>query len=148
MADALRGSMDGAEYKHARVYDPCCGSSGMFVQSMDFIEAHKSDNGNGGKARRDISIIYGKESNYTAWHLAKMNLAIRGMDGQLAPGGTFYNDRHPEMKADFILANRPFNISEWGGERLRDDKRWQFAKPPVGNANLAWVQHFIHHSWD
>jgi type I restriction enzyme M protein len=129
---------------NGRVYDPCCGSSGMFVQSIEFIHAHKSGNGNGGKAKSDIS-IYGQESNYTTWRLAKMNLALRGIDGQIAHGDTFHNDRHPDLKADFILANPPFNISDWGGDRLRDDKRWQFGKPPVGNANFAWVQHIIYH---
>jgi type I restriction enzyme M protein len=129
---------------NGRVYDPCCGSSGMFVQSIEFIHAHKSGNGNGGKAKSDIS-IYGQESNYTTWRLAKMNLALRGIDGQIAHGDTFHNDRHPDLKADFILANPPFNISDWGGDRLRDDKRWQLGKPPVGNANFAWVQHIIHH---
>ena len=127
-----------------RVYDPCCGSSGMFVQSMEFIRAHANGNGNGGKAKADIS-IYGQESNYTTWRLAKMNLAIRGIDGQIAHGDTFHNDRHPDLKADFILANPPFNISDWGGERLRGDKRWQFGDPPAGNANFAWVQHIVHH---
>jgi type I restriction enzyme M protein len=129
---------------NGRVYDPCCGSSGMFVQSVEFINAHKSGNGNGGKAKSDIS-IYGQESNYTTWRLAKMNLALRGIDGQIAHGDTFHNDRHPDLKADFILANPPFNISDWGGDRLRDDKRWQFGKPPAGNANFAWVQHIIYH---
>ncbi len=128
----------------SRVYDPCCGSSGMFVQSVEFIRAHAKGNGNGGKARADIS-IYGQESNYTTWRLAKMNLAIRGIDGQIAHGDTFHNDRHPDLKADFILANPPFNISDWGGERLRDDKRWQYGAPPAGNANFAWVQHIVHH---
>jgi type I restriction enzyme M protein len=127
-----------------RVYDPCCGSSGMFVQSVEFIRAHAQGNGNGGKAKADIS-IYGQESNYTTWRLAKMNLAIRGIDGQIAHGDTFHNDRHPDLKADFILANPPFNISDWGGERLRDDKRWQYGAPPAGNANFAWVQHIVHH---
>jgi type I restriction enzyme M protein len=134
-----------------RVYDPCCGSSGMFVQSIEFIRAHASGNGNpsinSGQARKlkgDIS-IYGQESNYTTWRLAKMNLAIRGIDGQIAHGDTFHNDRHPDLKADFILANPPFNVSDWRGELLRDDKRWQFGKPPVGNANFAWVQHIIYH---
>jgi type I restriction enzyme M protein len=131
-----------------RVYDPCCGSSGMFVQSVEFIRAHAKGNGNGGKAPRgtkpDIS-IYGQESNYTTWRLAKMNLAIRGIDGQIAHGDTFHNDRHPDLKADFILANPPFNVSDWGGERLRDDKRWQYGAPPAGNANFAWVQHIVHH---
>ncbi|MGP1679611.1 MAG: type I restriction-modification system subunit M [Burkholderiales bacterium] len=127
-----------------RVYDPCCGSSGMFVQSVEFIRAHAGGNGNGGKAKADIS-IYGQESNYTTWRLAKMNLAIRGIDGQIGHGDTFHNDRHPDLKADFILANPPFNISDWGGERLRDDKRWLYGVPPTGNANYAWVQHMVHH---
>ena len=131
-----------------RVYDPCCGSSGMFVQSVEFIRAHQSGNGNGGSApqgsKADIS-IYGQESNYTTWRLAKMNLAIRGIEGQIAHGDTFHNDRHPDLKADFILANPPFNISDWGGERLTDDKRWQCGVPPKGNANFAWVQHIVHH---
>ena len=127
-----------------RVYDPCCGSSGMFVQSMEFIRAHASGNGNGGKAKADIS-IYGQESNYTTWRLAKMNLAIRGIEGQIAHGDTFHNDRFPDLKADFILANPPFNVSDWGGERLRGDKRWMFGDPPPGNANFGWVQHIVHH---
>ena len=127
-----------------RVYDPCCGSSGMFVQSIEFIRAHASGNGNGGKARGDIS-IYGQESNYTTWRLAKMNLAIRGIEGQIAQGDSFHHDRHPDLKADFILANPPFNVSDWGGERLADDKRWRYGVPPKGNANFAWVQHMVHH---
>jgi type I restriction enzyme M protein len=127
-----------------RVYDPCCGSSGMFVQSVEFIRAHATGNGNGGRARTDIS-IYGQESNYTTWRLARMNLAIRGIDGQIAHGDTFHNDRHPDLRADFILANPPFNVSDWRGELLRDDKRWQYGVPPVGNANFAWVQHIVHH---
>ena len=98
----------------------------------------------GGRARSDIS-IYGQESNYTTWRLAKMNLAIRGIEGQIAHGDSFHNDRHPDLKADFILANPPFNISDWGGERLADDKRWQYGAPPKGNANFAWVQHIVHH---
>ena len=139
-----------------RVYDPCCGSSGMFVQSVEFIRAHATGNGNArsglrsgaGKAlqsaKADIS-IYGQESNYTTWRLAKMNLAIRGIEGQIAHGDTFHNDRYPDLKADFILANPPFNVSDWGGERLADDKRWQYGVPPKGNANFAWVQHIVHH---
>jgi len=127
-----------------RVYDPCCGSSGMFVQSVEFIRAHAKGNGNGGKAKADIS-IYGQESNYTTWRLAKMNLAIRGIDGQIAHGDTFHDDRHPDLKADFILANPPFNISDWGSERLRNDKRWQYGVPAAANANFAWVQHIVHH---
>ena len=127
-----------------RVYDPCCGSSGMFVQSVAFIRAHASGNGNGSKARGDIS-IYGQESNYTTWRLAKMNLAIRGIGGQIAHGDSFHNDRHPDLKADFILANPPFNVSDWGGERLVEDKRWRYGVPPKSNANFAWVQHMVHH---
>ena len=127
-----------------RVYDPCCGSSGMFVQSVEFIRAHSSGNGNGGQARADIS-IYGQESNYTTWRLAKMNLAIRGIEGQIAHGDSFHNDRHPDLKADFILANPPFNVSDWGGQRLTQDQRWQYGVPPKGNANFAWVQHMVHH---
>jgi type I restriction enzyme M protein len=127
-----------------RVYDPCCGSSGMFVQSVEFIRAHSNGNGNGGRAKADIS-IYGQESNYTTWRLAKMNLAIRGIEGQIAHGDTFHQDRHPDLKADFILANPPFNVSDWSGDRLRDDKRWKYGAPPAGNANYAWIQHFIHH---
>lgn len=126
-----------------RVYDPCCGSSGMFVQSMEFIEAHTTGNGNGGKARSDIS-IYGQESNYTTWRLAKMNLAIRGIEGQITHGNSFHNDQHPDLRADYILANPPFNVKDWGGENLVEDKRWQFGVPK-SNANFAWVQHFVHH---
>lgn len=119
-----------------RVYDPCCGSSGMFVQSEEFIAAH------GGKID-DLS-IYGQESNYTTWRLAKMNLAIRGIDGNIKHGDTFHNDQHPDLKADYIIANPPFNISDWGGENLRADKRWAgFKAPPVGNANFAWVLHIV-----
>jgi len=125
-----------APYK-GRVYDPCCGSGGMFVQSESFIEAHSGRLG-------DIS-IYGQESNYTTWRLAKMNLAIRGVDAQIAHGDTFHNDRHPDLKADYVLANPPFNDSDWRGELLKDDKRWVYGMPPAGNANFAWVQHFLHH---
>jgi len=127
-----------------RVYDPCCGSAGMFVQSVEFIRAHANGNGNGSRVRADIS-IYGQESNYTTWRLAKMNLAIRGIDGQIAHGDSFHNDRFPDLRADYILANPPFNVSDWGGDRLRDDKRWQYGVPPAGNANFAWVQHMIYH---
>jgi len=127
-----------------RVYDPCCGSSGMFVQSVAFIKAHATGNGNGGRASSQIS-IYGQELNYTTWRLAKMNLAIRGIDGRIEQGDTFHNDRFPDLKADFILANPPFNVSDWGGERLRDDRRWQYGIPPARNANFAWVQHMIYH---
>ncbi|MDO8700293.1 MAG: N-6 DNA methylase [Deltaproteobacteria bacterium] len=127
-----------------RVYDPCSGTGGMFVQSVRFIDAHAKGNGNGGKAKGAIS-IYGQESNYTTWRLARMNLAIRGIDAQIAHGDTFHNDRHPDLRADFILANPHFNDSDWRGELLRDDKRWQFGKAPASNANFAWVQHIIHH---
>jgi type I restriction enzyme M protein len=125
-----------APYK-GRVYDPCCGSGGMFVQSEKFIEAHAGKLG-------DIS-IYGQESNYTTWRLAKMNLAIRGIDAQIAHGDTFHNDKHLDLKADYVLANPPFNDSDWRGELLMDDKRWAYGAPPASNANYAWVQHFIHH---
>ena len=127
-----------------RVYDPCCGSSGMFVQSVEFIRAHATGNGNGGRAKGDIS-IYGQESNYTTWRLAKMNLSIRGIEGQVAHGDSFHDDRHPDLKADFILANPPFNVSDWGGDRLADDRRWKYGVPPMRNANFAWVQHIVHH---
>ena len=127
-----------------RVYDPCCGSSGMFVQSINFLRAHASGNGNGGRATADIS-IYGQESNYTTWRLAQMNLAIRGIEGQIRRGDTFHNDQHPDLRADFILANPPFNVSDWGGDRLQDDQRWKFGAPPGRNANFAWVQHMVHH---
>ena len=125
-----------APYK-GRVYDPCCGSGGMFVSSEKFIEAHSGRIG-------DIA-IYGQESNYTTWRLAKMNLAIRGIDAQIAHGDSFHNDQHPDLKADYVLANPPFNDSDWRGELLEDDKRWVYGVPPAGNANFAWVQHFIHH---
>lgn len=125
-----------APYK-GRVYDPCCGSGGMFVQSEKFIEAHQG--------RIDDISIYGQESNYTTWRLAKMNLAIRGIDAQIAHGDTFHNDRHPDLKADYVLANPPFNDSDWRGELLKGDKRWIYGDPPRSNANFAWVQHFISH---
>ena len=122
-----------------RIYDPCCGSGGMFVQSEKFVEAH------GGRIG-DLS-IYGQESNATTWRLAKMNLAIRKIDANLGShqADSFHNDLHKDLKADFILANPPFNMSDWGGERLSEDVRWKYGKPPVGNANFAWVQHMIHH---
>jgi len=122
-----------------RAFDPCCGSGGMFVQSEKFVEAH------GGKIG-DLS-VYGQESNPNTFKLAKMNLAIRGLEGDLGkqPADSFHNDQHPDLKADYILANPPFNMSDWGGEGLREDKRWKYGAPPVGNANFAWVQHFIHH---
>jgi type I restriction enzyme M protein len=127
-----------APYK-GRVYDPCCGSGGMFVSSEKFIEAHSGKLG-------DIS-IYGQESNYTTWRLAKMNLAIRGIEANLGEGAadSFHRDLHPDLKADWVLANPPFNDSDWRGELLKEDKRWVYGVPPASNANFAWVQHFIHH---
>lgn len=127
-----------APYK-GRIFDPCCGSGGMFVQSEKFVEAH------GGKV--DDIAVYGQESNPTTWKLAKMNLAIRGITSDLGKenADSFHRDLHPDLKADFILANPPFNMSDWGGDRLREDKRWKYGAPPVNNANYAWVQHFIHH---
>ena len=119
------------------------GPRGCSCNPSSFIRAHASGNGNGA-AQGDIS-IYGQESNYTTWRLARMNLAIRGIGGQIAHGDSFHDDRHPDLKADFILANPPFNVSDWGGERLVDDKRWQYGIPPKGNANFAWVQHMVHH---
>ena len=128
-----------------RVYDPCCGSGGMFVQSVEFVKAHANGNGNGGKTKADVS-IFGQESNHTTWRLAKMNLAIRGIDGNLGQehADSFHRDLHPDLKADFVLANPPFNDSDWGGERLRDDKRCKYGVPSAGNVNFAWVQHIIH----
>jgi len=122
-----------------RVFDPCCGSGGMFVQSEKFAEAH-------GGRRTDLS-VYGQESNQTTWRLCKMNLAIRGIEANIAwnSEGSFHNDTQKDLKADFILANPPFNDSDWGGERLGEDVRWKYGVPPVGNANFAWVQHFIYH---
>ena len=122
-----------------QVYDPCCGSGGMFVQSEAFVEAH-------GGQRDDIS-IYGQESNPTTRQLALMNLAIRGIDADLGQehADSFHYDLHPDLKADYILANPPFNSSDWGSDRLREDKRWVYGTPPPGNANFAWVQHFIFH---
>ncbi len=125
-----------APYK-GRVLDPCCGSGGMFVQSEKFVEAH------GGRIG-DIS-IYGQESNHTTWRLCVMNLAIRGIDARITHGDSFHNNQHKDLKVDYVLANPPFNDSDWGGDRLRNDVRWKFGAPPVGNANFAWVQHFIHH---
>ncbi|MBU1613575.1 type I restriction-modification system subunit M [Patescibacteria group bacterium] len=120
-----------------RVYDPCCGSGGMFVQSEKFVEAHSG--------RIDDIYVYGQESNPTTWKLCNMNLAIRGIEANVKLGDTFHNDAHKDLKADFIIANPPFNISDWGGEHLQDDVRWKFGVPPTGNANFAWMQHMIHH---
>ncbi len=122
-----------------RVYDPCCGSGGMFIQSERFVEAH-------GGNTTDIS-IFGQESNPTTWRLAHMNLAIRSIEANLGaqPADSFLRSLHPDLKADVILANPPFNVSDWSGQLLRDDVRWRYGTPPVGNANYAWIQHFIHH---
>ena len=123
-----------------RIFDPCCGSGGMFVQSERFVEAH-------GGGAKDVS-VYGQESNETTWRLCKMNLAIRGIESGFVKyndQGSFLNDEHKDLKADFILADPPFNDSDWSGELLRDDVRWKFGTPPTGNANFAWVQHFVHH---
>lgn len=122
-----------------RVYDPCCGSGGMFVQSERFVEVH-------GGRKTDIS-IYGQESNPTTWRLAHMNLAIRSIEANLGtrPADTFLSNLHPDLKADYILANPPFNVSDWSGEHLQSDVRWKYGTPPKGNANYAWIQHFIHH---
>jgi len=122
-----------------RVYDPCCGSAGMFVQSERFVAAH-------GGQTTDIS-IFGQESNPTTWRLAHMNLAIRGIEANLGPqpADSFLRDLHPDLKADYILANPPFNISDWSAKLLEGDVRWRFGMPPAGNANYAWIQHFIHH---
>lgn len=120
-----------------RVYDPCCGSGGMFVQSEKFVQEH------GGRIG-DLA-IYGQESNYTTWRLCKMNLAVRGIDSDIRWNneGSFHKDELSDLKFDFILANPPFNVSDWGGDRLRDDVRWWFGAPPVGNANMAWLQHIF-----
>lgn len=122
-----------------RVYDPCCGSGGMFVQSEKFAELH------GGRIGE--MAVYGQESNYTTWRLCKMNLAVRGIDADIRwnSEGSFHKDELRDLKADFILANPPFNISDWGGDRLREDVRWKYGVPPAGNANFAWVQHIVHH---
>lgn len=122
-----------------RIYDPCCGSGGMFVQSEAFVEEH-------GGRRGDIA-IYGQESNHTTWRLCKMNLAVRGIDSDIKwnSEGSFHKDELRDLKADYILANPPFNISDWGGDRIRDDVRWKYGTPPAGNANFGWLQHIVHH---
>ena len=126
-------------FENCRVYDPCCGSGGMFVQSAKFIQAHSGNRGN-------IS-VYGQESNADTWKMAKMNMAIRGIDADFGQyhADTFFNDLHKTLKADFIMANPPFNLSNWGQEKLKDDIRWRYGLPPAGNANYAWIQHMIHH---
>ena len=124
---------------NGRVYDPCCGSGGMFVQSAKFIENH-------GGTINTIS-IFGQDSNPTTWKMAHMNLAIRGIEADLGkfPADTFFDDRHPQLKADFIMANPPFNLSDWGADKLKEDVRWQYGLPPASNANFAWMQHMIFH---
>jgi len=139
LVEMLEPLPDPARGVEGRVYDPCCGSGGMFVQSEKFVQEH------GGRIG-DIA-IYGQESNYTTWRLAKMNLAVRGIDSDIRWNneGSFHKDELRDLKADYILANPPFNISDWGGDRLREDVRWKFGVPPVGNANYAWLQHIYHH---
>lgn len=126
-------------FENCRVYDPCCGSGGMFVQSVEFIQAHRGN-------RNRIS-VYGQESNADTWKMAKMNMAIRGIEADFGPyqADTFFNDLHKPLKADFIMANPPFNLSNWGQDKLQDDVRWKYGMPPSGNANYAWIQHMIHH---
>lgn len=125
-----------APYK-GRIYDPCCGSGGMFSHSEKFVKEHAGRVG-------DIA-VYGQESNDATYKLAKMNMAIRGIDADIRYGDTLHSDQHKDLKADFVIANPPFNVSDWGAELLRDDVRWKYGVPPSGNANFAWVQHFIHH---
>jgi len=125
---------------NGRVFDPCCGSGGMFVQSEKFVQNHQG--------RLDNLSIYGQESNETTYKLCRMNLALRGIDGsniKWNPEGSFLNDAHKDLKADFVIANPPFNDSDWGGDLLQNDGRWQYGKPPQGSANFAWVQHFLYH---
>lgn len=124
---------------HGRVYDPCCGSGGMFVQSAKFVESHSGN-------INDIS-VYGQDSNPTTWKMAQMNLAIRGIDADLGQynADTFFNDCHPTLRADYIMANPPFNLSDWGADKLQDDVRWKYGIPPASNANFAWMQHMIYH---
>lgn len=126
-------------FEDCRVYDPCCGSGGMFVQSAKFIDAHSGS--------IDRVAVYGQESNADTWKMAKINMAIRGIDANLGPhhADTFYNDLHKNQKFDFIMANPPFNLSNWGADHLKDDVRWRYGMPPSGNANFAWIQHMIHH---
>ena len=124
---------------NGRVYDPCCGAGGMFVQSAAFVKNHRGNINN-------IS-VYGQESNPTTWKMAKMNLAIRGIDSNLGeiPDDTFLSDQHPTMKANFVMANPPFNLTPWGADKLKEDQRWKYGMPPASNANFAWMQHMIWH---
>jgi type I restriction enzyme M protein len=135
----VRVMVEMLEPYNGRVYDPCCGSGGMFVQSEKFAEEHEGRIG-------DIA-VYGQESNYTTWRLCKMNLAVRGIDADIRwnSEGSFHKDELRDLKADFVLANPPFNISDWGGDRLREDVRWKYGVPPAANANFAWIQHILHH---
>ena len=135
----VRTMVEMLEPYKGRVYDPCCGSGGMFVQSEKFAEEHEGRIG-------DIA-VYGQESNYTTWRLCKMNLAVRGIDADIRwnSEGSFHKDELRDLRADYMLANPPFNISDWGGDRLREAVRWKYGVPPAGNANFAWVQHIVHH---
>ena len=149
---------------NGRVFDPCCGSGGMFVQAARFVEAHSNGNGNGNGAPKGIKpdiAIYGQESNYTTYRLAKMNLAIRGIDANITWADSFLDDHHKDLKADFVIANPPFNAEDWGLSKIKEDVRWAYGTPPAGgarkqkdgstihvdggNANYAWIQHFVHH---
>lgn len=138
-SSVVKTLVDMIEPYSGRVYDPCCGSGGMFVQSEKFVKDHQG--------RIDNLSIYGQELNSTTWKLCKMNLAIRGLEGNLGPNhaDSFHNDVHKTLKSDFVMANPPFNISDWGGEQLVDDVRWNFGIPPKGNANYAWIQHILYH---
>lgn len=135
----VRTLVEVLEPYEGRVYDPCCGSGGMFVQSAKFIEHHSGNINN--------IAVYGQDSNPTTWKMCTMNLAIRGIEADLGKynADTFYNDCHPTLKADFIMANPPFNLSDWGADKLKEDKRWVYGLPPAGNANYAWLQHMIFH---
>lgn len=138
-ASIVRTLVEILEPYNGRVYDPCCGAGGMFVQSAKFVQNHHGE-------IRDLS-VFGQEANPTTWKLAQMNLAIRGIEADLGEtyADTFFNDQHPTLRADFVLANPPFNMSDWGGDQLAQDKRWKYGTPPPGNANFAWLQHMIYH---
>jgi type I restriction enzyme M protein len=137
-ASVVRLLVEVLEPYEGRVYDPCCGSGGMFVQAGKFVEAHR------GKTHKSDLSIYGQESNERTWRLAKMNLAIHGLDGNIGPrwDDTFSDDKHPDLKADYVLANPPFNDSDWA--RNSEDDRWRYGTPPQSNANYAWLQHILH----
>jgi type I restriction enzyme M protein len=151
-ASVVKTLVEMLEPYEGRVFDPCCGSGGMFVQSEKFIMAHrdhyKKKSGSVQLDPKDRIALYGQESNETTWRLCKMNLAIRGIDStniRWNNEGSFLNDAHKDLKADFVIANPPFNDSDWSGDLLRDDGRWKYGVPPVSNANFAWIQHFIYH---